>query len=259
MLPTGLVLLVFVVLHILDLTVGKLVAPAGFRHPDPQFHAATNVIASLDRPVMAVFYLFMLLALAIHFAHGIELAINDLGTTSEKGRSVARIIGSIVAVLVLVGDAAVVLSANLEWSDMKIMRGNLLDGKVPEASTPANRWDEHKQRLRLVSPSNRRKFHVLVVGTGLAGSGAASSLAELGFKVTAVSYHDSPRRAHSVAAQGGINAARGKRVDGDGLLRFVTDTIKGGDFRAREAEAWRLAEESNRVIDHLSAHGVPFT
>ncbi len=141
---------------------------------------------------------------------------------------------------------------------MKIMRGNLLDGKVPEASTPANRWDEHKQRLRLVSPSNRRKFHVLVVGTGLAGSGAASSLAELGFKVTAVSYHDSPRRAHTVAAQGGINAARGKRVDGDGLLRFVTDTIKGGDFRAREAEAWRLAEESNRVIDHLSAHGVPF-
>lgn len=113
MLPTGLVLLVFVVLHILDLTVGKLVAPAGFRHPDPQFHAATNVIASLDRPVMAVFYLFMLLALAIHFAHGIELAINDLGTTSEKGRSVARIIGLIVAVLVLVGDAAVVLSANL--------------------------------------------------------------------------------------------------------------------------------------------------
>ena len=85
MLPTGLVLLVFIVLHLLDLTIGKLVAPEGFRHPDPEFHAATNLIVSLDRPVMAGFYLFMLLALAIHFAHGIELAINDLGTTSEKG------------------------------------------------------------------------------------------------------------------------------------------------------------------------------
>lgn len=113
MLPTGLVLLVFIVLHLLDLTIGKLVAPEGFRHPDPEFHAATNLIASLDRPVMAGFYLFMLLALAIHFAHGIELAINDLGTTSEKGRNVARIIGMIVALLVLVGDAMVVLSANL--------------------------------------------------------------------------------------------------------------------------------------------------
>ncbi|EPD29382.1 fumarate reductase/succinate dehydrogenase flavoprotein subunit [Gleimia europaea] len=141
---------------------------------------------------------------------------------------------------------------------MTILRGNILDGHVPQASDPASRWDEHKQHMRLVSPSNRRKFRVLVVGTGLAGAGAASTLAELGYNVTAVTYHDSPRRAHSVAAQGGINAARGKRVDGDGLLRFVTDTIKGGDFRAREAEAWRLAEESNRVIDHLSAHGVPF-
>lgn len=141
---------------------------------------------------------------------------------------------------------------------MTILKGNVLDGNVPQADEPASRWDEHKQRMRLVSPSNRRKFRVLVVGTGLAGAGAASTLAELGYNVTAVTYHDSPRRAHSVAAQGGINAARGKRVDGDGLLRFVTDTIKGGDFRAREAEAWRLAQESNRVIDHLCAHGVPF-
>lgn len=141
---------------------------------------------------------------------------------------------------------------------MKIMEGNVLDGHVPKASSPQNRWSEHKQRMRLVSPNNRRKFHVLVVGTGLAGAGAATTLAELGYKVSAVTYHDSPRRAHSVAAQGGINAARGKRVDGDGLLRFVVDTVKGGDFRARESEAWRLAEESNRVIDHLSAQGVPF-
>lgn len=141
---------------------------------------------------------------------------------------------------------------------MNIAEGSNLTSSVPEASAPERRWDEHKQRLRLVSPSNRRKFRVLVVGTGLAGAGAASSLAELGYHVTAVTYHDSPRRAHSVAAQGGINAARGKRVDGDGLYRFVKDTVKGGDFRAREAEAWRLAEESSRVIDHMNAHGVPF-
>ncbi|MDO5049747.1 MAG: succinate dehydrogenase cytochrome b subunit [Actinomycetaceae bacterium] len=113
MLPTGAVLLLFVVLHILDLTVGKLVAPSQFQHPDPQFHAAANLVASLDRPVMAGFYLFMLLALAIHLTHGIELAINDLGTTSETGRKWARIIAMATAVLILVGDAAVVLSANL--------------------------------------------------------------------------------------------------------------------------------------------------
>ncbi|MDO5034201.1 MAG: fumarate reductase/succinate dehydrogenase flavoprotein subunit [Actinomycetaceae bacterium] len=141
---------------------------------------------------------------------------------------------------------------------MKIVKGNVLDGAIPEASDPAKRWGEHKQNMRLVSPANRRKFRVLVVGTGLAGAGAAASLGELGYKVTSVTYHDSSRRAHSVAAQGGINAARGKRVDGDGLSRFVRDTVKGGDFRAREAEAWRLGEESNRVIDHLSALGVPF-
>ncbi|MDO5719327.1 MAG: fumarate reductase/succinate dehydrogenase flavoprotein subunit [Actinomycetaceae bacterium] len=141
---------------------------------------------------------------------------------------------------------------------MKITRGNTLSSRIPEGVAPDQRWNEHKQRLRLVSPSNRRKFRIIVVGTGLAGAGAASSLAELGYQVTAVTYHDSPRRAHSVAAQGGINAARGKRVDGDGLYRFVVDTVKGGDFRAREAEAWRLAEESSRVIDHLNAQGVPF-
>lgn len=141
---------------------------------------------------------------------------------------------------------------------MKITQGSTLSSRIPEGVTPDQRWNEHKQRLRLVSPSNRRKFRIIVVGTGLAGAGAASSLAELGYQVTAVTYHDSPRRAHSVAAQGGINAARGKRVDGDGLYRFVVDTVKGGDFRAREAEAWRLAEESSRVIDHLNAQGVPF-
>ncbi|MDO5722750.1 MAG: fumarate reductase/succinate dehydrogenase flavoprotein subunit [Actinomycetaceae bacterium] len=136
---------------------------------------------------------------------------------------------------------------------MKIQQGHNLDPHLPNQP-----WGKHVQTLRLVSPANRPKFHIIVVGTGLAGAGAAASLGELGYQVTAITYHDSARRAHSVAAQGGINAARGKRVDNDGLQRFVTDTIKGGDYRAREAEAWRLAEESNHVIDHLDAIGVPF-
>src|SRR5690606_31942459 len=102
---------------------------------------------------------------------------------------------------------------------------------------------------RLVSPGNRGALRVVVVGAGLAGAGAAAALAEQGYRVDCFTFHDSPRRAHSVAAQGGINAARGATLDNDSLARFVTDTVKGGDFRAREADCFRLAEESARVID----------
>lgn len=135
--------------------------------------------------------------------------------------------------------------------------GRLLNGHAPDGD-PATAWDRRRAEYKLVGTGNRRKFHVVVVGTGLAGSGAAASLAELGFNVTAITYHDAARRAHSVAAQGGINAARGRKVDGDSVRRFVVDTIKGGDFRAREADAYRLAQESVRVIDHMNAIGVPF-
>lgn len=135
--------------------------------------------------------------------------------------------------------------------------GSTLEGHAPTGD-PATAWERRRAEYKLVGTGNRRKFHVVVVGTGLAGSGAAASLAELGFNVTSVTYHDAARRAHSVAAQGGINAARGKKVDGDSIARFVKDTIKGGDFRAREADAFRLAEESIRVIDHMNALGVPF-
>ncbi|MDN6429713.1 MAG: fumarate reductase/succinate dehydrogenase flavoprotein subunit, partial [Propionibacterium sp.] len=125
-------------------------------------------------------------------------------------------------------------------------------------SAPQRMWEDFVAQARLVSPSNRRHLTVVVVGTGLAGAGAAAALAEMGFRVQVVTAHDTPRRAHSVAAQGGINAARARRVDGDHLARFVRDTVKGGDFRARESEAWRLGEESARVIDHMNALGVPF-
>ncbi|WP_040816669.1 fumarate reductase/succinate dehydrogenase flavoprotein subunit [Nocardia concava] len=135
--------------------------------------------------------------------------------------------------------------------------GAPISGGVPEGD-PAQAWQQRCLDYRLVSPLNRRKFTVIVVGTGLAGAGCAAALAELGYHVESFTFHDAPRRAHSVAAQGGINAARARKVDNDSIERFVKDTVKGGDFRAREADCFRLARESTRVIDHMNAIGAPF-
>ena len=132
-----------------------------------------------------------------------------------------------------------------------------LDSHVPEGSI-ADKWDNHKFDVKLVNPSNKRKFHVLVVGSGLAGASAAASLGELGYQVTMLTFHDSPRRAHSIAAQGGINAAKNYRNDGDSVQRLFYDTVKGGDFRAREANVYRLAQVSVNIIDQCVAQGVPF-
>ena len=133
----------------------------------------------------------------------------------------------------------------------------ILDGKCP-AGPLADKWDRHRQEMKLINPANKRKFKILVVGTGLAGASAATTLAELGYRVEAFCYQDSPRRAHSIAAQGGINAAKNYRNDGDSILRLFQDTIKGGDFRAREANVYRLAQVSNAIIDQCVAQGVPF-
>jgi succinate dehydrogenase / fumarate reductase flavoprotein subunit len=134
----------------------------------------------------------------------------------------------------------------------------ILDGKAPTGRIEET-WDKHRfDTLKLVNPSNKRKYKVLVVGTGLAGASAAASLAELGYQVEAFCYQDSPRRAHSIAAQGGINAAKNYPNDGDSIYRLFYDTIKGGDFRAREADVWRLAQVSNNIIDQCVAQGVPF-
>ncbi len=120
------------------------------------------------------------------------------------------------------------------------------------------RWTSHKGHIQLIGPINKRKYHIIVVGTGLAGASAAASLAELGYKVTVITFHDSPRRAHSVAAQGGINAAKNYQNDGDSNYRLFYDTVKGGDFRARESNVYRLAEVSANIIDQSVAQGVPF-
>jgi len=132
-----------------------------------------------------------------------------------------------------------------------------LDSKCPSGPI-AERWDKHRFDLKLVNPANKRKFHVLVVGTGLAGASAAASLAELGYHVSAFCIQDSPRRAHSIAAQGGINAAKNYQNDGDSVFRLFYDTVKGGDFRARESNVYRLAQVSNNIIDQCAAQGVPF-
>lgn len=132
-----------------------------------------------------------------------------------------------------------------------------LDAKIPEGPL-ADKWTNHKAKLRLVNPANRKKIDIIVVGTGLAGSSAASTLGELGYNVKVFCYQDSPRRAHSVAAQGGINAAKNYKNDNDSVYRLFYDMIKGGDYRAREANVYRAAEVSNLVIDHYTALGVPF-
>ena len=119
-------------------------------------------------------------------------------------------------------------------------------------------WDNHRFSVRLVNASNKRRFTIVVVGTGLAGASAAATLAELGYRVQVFTFHDSPRRAHSIAAQGGINAAKDYRNDGDSIFRLFYDTIKGGDFRSREANVYRLAQVSNEIIDQATAQGVPF-
>ncbi|MFO0947668.1 MAG: fumarate reductase/succinate dehydrogenase flavoprotein subunit [Planctomycetota bacterium] len=132
-----------------------------------------------------------------------------------------------------------------------------LDSKVPSGPIE-QKWDKHRFEMKLVNPANKRKFKVLVVGTGLAGGSAAATLAELGYEVESFCYQDSPRRAHSIAAQGGINAAKNYRNDGDSVQRLFYDTVKGGDFRAREANVYRLAQVSNNIIDQCVAQGVPF-
>ncbi len=134
---------------------------------------------------------------------------------------------------------------------------DVLDSKVPDGPM-AEKWTNHKFNMKLVNPANKRKFEVIVVGTGLAGASAAATMGELGYKVKAFTFHDSPRRAHSIAAQGGINAAKNYQNDGDSVHRLFYDTVKGGDYRSREANVHRLAEVSVNIIDQAAAQGVPF-
>jgi succinate dehydrogenase / fumarate reductase flavoprotein subunit len=132
-----------------------------------------------------------------------------------------------------------------------------LRSKIP-AGPIERKWDRHRFEMKLVNPANKRRYTVICVGTGLAGGAAAATLSELGYNVKAFCFQDSPRRAHSIAAQGGINAAKNYKNDGDSVWRLFYDTVKGGDFRAREANVYRLAQLSVNIIDQCVAQGVPF-
>jgi len=132
-----------------------------------------------------------------------------------------------------------------------------LDSKVPQGPLK-DKWTDYKNHINLVNPANKRHIDVIVVGTGLAGGSASATLAELGYNVKSFAYQDSPRRAHSIAAQGGINAAKNYQGDGDSTYRLFYDTVKGGDYRSREANVYRLAEVSANIIDQCVAQGVPF-
>src|SRR5687767_3800616 len=132
-----------------------------------------------------------------------------------------------------------------------------LNAKIPDGPI-GEKWTRHRFALKLVNPANKRKYDVIVVGTGLAGGAAAATLAELGYNVRNFCFQDSARRAHSIAAQGGINAAKNYQGDGDSIYRLFYDTVKGGDFRAREANVYRLAQISTNIIDQCVAQGVPF-
>ncbi|MCB1122518.1 MAG: FAD-binding protein, partial [Verrucomicrobiae bacterium] len=133
----------------------------------------------------------------------------------------------------------------------------ILDSKIPDGPLE-DKWRNHKFSNKLVNPANKRKYNIIVVGSGLAGGSAAATLGELGYNVKCFCYQDSPRRAHSIAAQGGINASKNYQNDGDSVYRLFYDTIKGGDFRSREANVYRLAEVSGNIIDQCVAQGVPF-
>ena len=145
----------------------------------------------------------------------------------------------------------------MEENEKKIAAQPVIDSKIPEGPV-AEKWTNYKAHQKLVNPANKRKLDIIVVGTGLAGASAASSLAEMGFNVLNFCIQDSPRRAHSIAAQGGINAAKNYQNDGDSVYRLFYDTVKGGDYRAREANVYRLAEVSNNIIDQCVEQGVPF-
>src|ERR1700719_1092863 len=133
-----------------------------------------------------------------------------------------------------------------------MLNANIPSGPIEKA------WDKCRFEMKLVNPANKRKYEIIVVGSGLAGASAAASMAELGYNVACFCFQDSPRRAHSIAAQGGINAAKNYPNDGDSVYRLFYDTVKGGDYRAREANVYRLAQVSGNIIDQCVAQGVPF-
>ena len=240
---TGIIVLLFVVFHLLDLTWGP--TNPDFISGDP-YH---NVVASFERVPVALVYVIANLALGVHLYHGAWSLFQSMGWVRPWRRQFA----TVFAGLIVVANVSFPLAVLFGVVELTLT----LESLVPPGSIQ-RAWDNHRFTVRLVNASNKRRFKVIVVGTGLAGASAAATLAELGYEVVVFTFHDSPRRAHSIAAQGGINAAKDYRNDGDSIFRLFYDTIKGGDFRSREANVYRLAQVSNEIIDQATAQGVPF-
>ena len=212
--------------------------------PVPQRHHV-----SFERVPVALVYVIANLALGVHLYHGAWSLFQSMGWARPWRRQFATVFAA--------ADRA---RQRLLPAGRHVRSGRIestLESMIPPGSIQ-RAWDNHRFTVRLVNASNKRRFKIIVVGTGLAGASAAATLAELGYEVEVFTFHDSPRRAHSIAAQGGINAAKDYRNDGDSIFRLFYDTIKGGDFRSREANVYRLAQVSNEIIDQATAQGVPF-
>ena len=263
---TGIIVLLFLAFHLADLTWGWV---------NPDFVRGAvyrNLDASLSRLPVAILYIVANIALGIHLFHGTWSLFQSMGVEQPAVQLVApgarhRDRHDHRRRQLLVPhrrpgrhhpDLRSGMTDTLTRPDGTATDGGAsLDAKIPDGPL-IDKWDTFIADSKLVNPSNKRKFKIIVVGTGLAGASAAATLAELGYQVDAFTFHDSPRRAHSIAAQGGINAAKNYRGDGDSVHRLFYDTIKGGDFRSREGNVYRLAQVSGNIIDQMVAQGVPF-
>ena len=247
----GVLLAVFIVFHILHFTLGAV----GFQPGQfVDLMVYQNVVAGFSVWPIAVFYIIAMVALGLHLDHGIWSALQTLGwTTRAKYSRPAASFADHRAHRV----SWIQLGANRCTSRLGEVTGKeMLESNIPEGPIE-NKWDEARFHYKLVNPANRRKHSLIIVGSGLAGAAAAASFGQQGYAVKCFSFHDSPRRAHSIAAQGGINAAKNYRNDGDSIMRLFYDTVKGGDFRAREGNVYRLAQISANIIDQCVAQGVP--
>ena len=261
---TGVIVLLFIAYHLADLTLR-----VGQPGPSPARAVYEKVVASFSNPAVAAFYLVANLALGVHLYHGGWSLFQSMGWNNRRFNHWRRAFA--IGFAVDRGRAAtsrsriavqfgIVGLTPTSAAPPRARTGSdtmLLDSKIPDGPLESM-WDDHKFSMKLVNPNNKRKFEVIVVGTGLAGASAAATMGELGYKVKVFTFHDSPRRAHSIAAQGGINAAKNYHGDGDSVYRLFYDTVKGGDYRAREANVYRLAQVSNEIIDQCTAQGVPF-
>ncbi len=250
MIVTGLWLLVFLVIHVRTFRFSE--------HPETPagiidlYRVETEALAS---PLALAFYAISMLIVGSHLWHGVSSGFQSLGFDHPRWTPRLVAFGKVFAVVIAGGFIGIALVAHFVGAQP--VSGITLDAKVPSGPI-AEKWDRHKFEMKLVNPANKRKYTIICVGTGLAGASAAASLGELGYNVLNFCIQDSPRRAHSIAAQGGINAAKNYQNDGDSIYRLFYDTVKGGDYRSREANVYRLAQLSVDIIDQCVAQGVPF-